>query len=135
VPRVEIESSDGSSRLTVEIEPGRGFDDRWKVGLTTADVVATHEFWSGVETLHLAEFFEELARDWKGWAGDKTFSVVEHDLGLRATHDGKGHVLLWVRLGTHGAEDDKTWHVVVPLPLEAGGLERVAARTRRGLTT
>ena len=59
--------------------------------------------------------------------GDKVLSTAEHDLGLRVTHDGKGRVLLWVRLGPEVADIDKTWHVVAPLALEAGALDRIAA--------
>jgi Family of unknown function (DUF6228) len=98
-----------------------------------APPVASHGFWSGVEPGHLVEFFGDLARWWPGWSGDKVLSTVEDDLGLRATHDGKGHVLLWVRLGPHVVDVDKTWHVVAPVALEAGARERIAAQVRAAL--
>jgi hypothetical protein len=134
VPGAKIESSDRASRITIDIEPNRsGFDDRWRIRVETPDVVATHGFWSGMEPQHLAAFFEDLAQEWRGWNGDKVFAVVEHDLALRATHDGSGHVVLWVRLGTHVAADAKTWHVSVPLGLEARQLDRVADAVRLAL--
>lgn len=135
-PTTVIRSADQHSFLTIEIEPDRpGFDSRWHIKLDTTDLSATHGFWSGAEPTALAEFFDDLAKSWKGWTGDKRFTSVEHDLALRATHDGRGHVLLWVRLGTHVAEDAQTWLVTAPLALEAGQLERLAASIRRDLTT
>jgi hypothetical protein len=135
VPTAVIHSADQHSSLTVGIEPDRsGFDSRWHVTLETPDVSATHGFWSGVEPVALAEFFDDLARDWRGWTGDKVFTSVEHDLVFRATHDGSGHVLLGVRLGTHVAEDAKSWQVSAPLALEAGQLEPLATSVRRLLT-
>jgi len=135
VPTAVIHSADQQSCLNIGVEADRsGFDSRWHVKLETPDVSATHGFWSGVEPVALAEFFDDLARDWRGWTGDRVFTSVEHDLVLRATHDGSGHVLLWVRLGTHVADDAKSWLVSAPLALEAGQLEPLAASVRRRLT-
>lgn len=132
--RAEVESFDARSRLTVDIEDEAGFDSRWRVRLECPDVVASHGFWSGADPGQLVEFFTDLARSWRGWTGDKVLSTVEHDLGLRATHDGKGHVLLWIRLGPRVADADKTWHVVAPVALEAGTLDRIARQMRAALT-
>lgn len=134
MPTAVIHSADQQSCLSVGIESDRsGFDSRWHVKLETPDVSATHGFWSGVEPGALAAFFDALADEWRGWTGDKVFSSVEHDFVLRATHDGRGHVLLWVRLGTHVAADAKSWLVTAPLALEAGQLERLATSIRRHL--
>jgi hypothetical protein len=136
VPKATIESADGRSRLAVEVEPdGAGYDSRWSVELVTPDLTATHCFWGGVEPAHLVDYFRELASAWTGWTGDKVFASVEGDLALRATHDGLGHVLLWVRLGTEVAEEPKTWLVSAPLALEAGSLAGLATRVHRGLAT
>jgi hypothetical protein len=134
VRRAEVESFNAASRLIIDIEDEAGFDSRWNVRLESPDVAASHGFWSGAEPENLVEFFADLARNWRGWTGDKVLSTAEHDLGLRATHDSKGHVLLWVRLGPNVADIDKTWHVVAPLALEGGALDRIAAQVRAGLT-
>lgn len=133
--RTTIESADGASRLTIHVEAGRGYDDRWTVELVSPAVTATHGFSSGVEPTRLADYFGGLARQWTGWKGDKVFAPVgPTDLSLRATHDGLGHVLLWVQLGTELAGEPKAWLVREVLALEAGRLDHVAARVCRELT-
>jgi hypothetical protein len=75
----------------------------------------------------LGEFFAGLASDWKGWEGERKWSSMEGELTLSARTDGLGHVYLLVYLcnGT-----PPTWDVRAELCLEAGALDRYAARAR-----
>jgi hypothetical protein len=36
----------------------------------------------------LVAFFGQLAADWRGWRGERTYESLEGDLRLAATHDG-----------------------------------------------
>lgn len=118
-----------SLELVIEAD-GTEYDARWSARLHTYSVDATHGFSSGVEPEQLAEFFDGLAENWRGWNGEQTWNSVEDDLSLAATHDGLGHVLLWVTLGTVVAPEQKTWLVRAPIEFEAGDLDRVAAAIR-----
>ena len=64
----------------------------------------------------LAEFFTGLARDWRGWEGERTYESLEHQLRIVATHDG--HVHLKVRLWQ--STDPNGWSVETRLTLEPG---------------
>ena len=59
----------------------------------SAQRVVEHHYASGFADL--LEFFEGLAKDWPGWREERSFSSLEGDLRLVATHDG-GHVQLEV---------------------------------------
>jgi hypothetical protein len=61
-------------------------------GLSAQRVVDRH-YASGFADL--LEFFEGLAKDWRGWRGERSYSSLEYDLRLIATHDG-GHIDLQV---------------------------------------
>lgn len=73
------------------------------------------------EPANLASFFAGMAREWRGWSGEKTWESIEGELGLRAVADGKGHVTLSVRLQA------QPWRFEGRALLEAGRLERLAA--------
>lgn len=44
----------------------------------------------------LVRFFRELADDWRGWPGERTYESLGHELRLAASHDG--HVRIAVQL-------------------------------------
>src|ERR1700691_5899488 len=46
----------------------------------------------------LAQFFQDMAANWKGWEGEKTWSSIEGEFGLAATSDRLGHITLRIRL-------------------------------------
>jgi hypothetical protein len=95
------------------------------------------------------DFFAEIARDWRGWEGERVFSActrgaVAESLRLIATADGRGHVRLVVQLGrpwlpsddttgyqTHvglkDPEDGGAWVATVSLTLETAQLDEIAA--------
>lgn len=70
----------------------------------------------------LADFFETLARDWRGWEGIRTWDAYKGGLRIDATVDALGHVLLAVEL----RERSDGWLVRGDVPLDAGQLEGVA---------
>jgi hypothetical protein len=97
----------------------------------------------------LENFFSEMARDWRGWDGERTFAArapgaLADSFRLAATADGRGHVRLLAELGqpwppeqetveyeTHiglpAPDQAGTWAASVCLVLEAGQLDELAA--------
>ena len=77
---------------------------------------------------HLAIFFSTLAKDWQGWAGEKTWESIEGEMVLRATTDRLGHITLNVRLTA--PPSPPAWRFEGNVLIEAGMLEGLAARVR-----
>lgn len=63
----------------------------------------------------LGEFFFQLADDWRGWVGERTYETLEHDLVLRATH--RGHVHIDVRLSETTIDG---WTASASIVIDAG---------------
>jgi hypothetical protein len=76
----------------------------------------------GEQTLGL--LFRGLADDWLGWEAERTWSSLEGDFDLAATHDGLGHVALEVRLRVGPYAED--WLATGTIWLDAGPLDAVA---------
>jgi hypothetical protein len=69
-------------------------------------------------------FWRELARDWRGWEGTRSWRSLEGDLELSATSDRLGHVELEVRLDEGFPFQ---WRVCGMIALEVGQLDGIAA--------
>lgn len=80
------------------------------------------------EASHLAALFESMAREWRGWLGEKVWYSPEREFDLRATSDGRGHITLKVRVVPQ--VPSPPWRFECNVPLEAGQLDRVAAEIR-----
>jgi hypothetical protein len=74
-----------------------------------------------------AELFEDLAANWRGWAGKKAWRSLEGELQLSAECDRLGHVWLTVSL-RRGLP--AMWSVKLVLLVEAGQLEALARAAR-----
>ena len=72
----------------------------------------------------LEDFFRDLAANWRGWPGEKTYESLEEELLLKATSDCLGHTELEVRL-TSGPPPFH-WMLRAALLIEAGQLESIA---------
>ncbi len=64
----------------------------------------------------LVAFFNELAADWRGWQGERTYESLEHDLRLTAIHDG--HIRLLVQLKETAGLDE--WSATGVVQLDPG---------------
>lgn len=65
----------------------------------------------------LAGFFSDLAANWHGWVGPKTWSSPEYDLMMTATHDSGGHVTIEIVLRDGPVH---TWSVATAVNVEPG---------------
>ena len=130
---VVIAAPRGDERLELSVDDGGSrsdYDLHWTARLETGSLSATHGFYSGVAPKQLVAYFDALAADWRGWDGRREFAAIEHDFELAAWHDGRGHVELWVTLGTEMDSADRNWLVRDAIRLEAGGLDAVARAVR-----
>ena len=92
-----------------------------KVGVRSAEGVG-----SGAT---LTEFFEELAKDWKGEKGEPTWEAIEHHLGISVERDALGHVLLAFEL--RQSYRVEAWSVRVVVKVEPGEeMSKIAAGVR-----
>ena len=106
---VEIKSSEGAACLTLsEPEAVRGGDPP---GYFTATVVDANLRASSrvyaYEASSIADLFEDLARNWRGWDGTKSGGSLEGDLCLDCESDRLGHTFIRVTL-TSGPYD-RSW--------------------------
>jgi len=72
----------------------------------------------------LAQFFKDMARDWRGWPDVREWKSLESDFSLSCTTDGLGHVS--VRLQLYSDCSRTGWAAGVDLVLEAGQLDDIA---------
>jgi hypothetical protein len=79
----------------------------------------------------LADFFEDLAVNWKGWEGVKDWASIEEDFALTCKSDNLGHVAMEVTLKSGLYEDD--WCVKAVIYMDAGQLDAIASGIRRFL--
>jgi Family of unknown function (DUF6228) len=79
------------------------------------------------ETVHgLNTFFESLARDWRGWKGERIWSSLEGEFHITALHNGLGTVELIVSVGHREPTSAGVWDATVTLFFDAGGLDALA---------
>jgi hypothetical protein len=78
----------------------------------------------------LAELLKQLAAEWKGWSGIRSWESLENDLKLSFSHDGLGHVTIVVELSS---ESLHKWTVRVKTSIDAGELEALARQAKNFL--
>jgi hypothetical protein len=123
--RLEVLSND---RAALVIEREGSSDLRWRVTLrgsrlSGSGVSATAPVYADGEGL-LVAFFDDLARDWRGWSDARTWQSIEGTLQISARHDGLGHIALRVTL-TESLDPD-AWSLEVTLKVDAGALAGIA---------
>jgi uncharacterized protein DUF6228 len=94
-----------------------------------------HSTFEGRTSENLRDFLAGLAKDWRGWQGARTWTSMEGEMTLEASHDGLGHVTIAVTLRrAERPGDPDAWSARIVLTLEAGEeLHRLAAGTEHSL--
>jgi len=69
--------------------------------------------------------FEDVAQNWSGWSGVKSWTAMEGECRLSATSDSTGHVTFQFEISR--VERPQSWSTQVSVVVEAGQLERLAA--------
>lgn len=72
--------------------------------------------------LSLVGYFADLATDWRGWSGARTWATYEGGLALSGDHDGLGHLRISVELRERSSDG---WLVRGDVPLDAGKLDQL----------
>ena len=69
----------------------------------------------------LAEFFAELASDWRGWTGERKWRALEGEMAIEAWHDGRASVMIAVTIKRPWMTFAKdAWSARAVFMLEAG---------------
>ena len=127
--RYELKSPDAGSVLAFTIR------ERLKEEISF-DVSVQTPWFSGVAAsstfmvLPLPDLFHDMAAEWMGWAGEKTWSDLETNVEIAATSDKTGHISLRVTL--NGQDGDTQLRTC--LKFEAGQLENFAKEVARLFT-
>jgi hypothetical protein len=72
----------------------------------------------------LAQLFHEMAQDWRGWEGIKSWGAIEGDFNLSCSSDKLGHITLEIELVERGTSE--SWSAQFNMEIEAGQLEKIA---------
>jgi Family of unknown function (DUF6228) len=118
----EIRSSERGARLLLRRYQGGLIAELNASGLSSATQVY---LLGGCD--HLDQFWRDLAENWRGWEGTRSWQSLEGDLEFSATSDRLGHVELEVRM-EEGAPFQ--WRVHGKISLDAGQLDHIAAAAR-----
>jgi hypothetical protein len=141
---IDLDCSVGRLRLEkARFPPAGGAAHDLLVTVEVAGLVATVGLGSsGDGGQRLTRFFDELAADWRGWSGTKSWASEGVELILDAAHDGRSSVTLHVRISRPWAYtvDDVVdvpghWRTHTALAMDVGALDRNADRVRSLLGT
>lgn len=116
----------GSETLTLTAEEGVLRPDELMCDLHAETMSASRRVYA-LGFIDLAQFFEGLATDWRGWPGSRAWHSLEGDLEIVADHHR--HVRLRVTLS--GDPYRSEWRVSATIELDPGEeLTAVAADIR-----
>ncbi len=95
-------------------------------GITASEPVFPGHYIQGGE---LVDFFQGLARDWKGWEGPRGWdSYGDGNFQLTCWHDRIGHVAIQVVLGVDPVHEwhEPAWKVTAQVIVDPGSLSLIA---------
>jgi hypothetical protein len=115
-----LKSARSASTLTLSDIVG----DCFTASYSSPQVTVSREV-SGYEACGpLVDLFQSMARDWKGWDGERAWSSIEREFSVSAAADRLGHVSLSLRFRRFDVSEP--WSISVQLQIEAGQLEVIA---------
>jgi len=106
-----------TTRTTEETEFEVSVRTPWFTGLGAAST-----FMNGSPS----RLFAEMAKEWTGWKGEKSWEDLEQRLILTGRSDSTGHIELKIQLNGMTYEDK----LQIVLRLHAGQLEKIAQEAR-----
>lgn len=116
----------GSEMLTLTAEEGAFRPGELVCELRAETMSASRRVYA-LGFADLAEFFEGLATEWRGWTGSRAWRSLEGDLEIAAAHHR--HVML--RIALRGDPFRSDWRVSATIELDPGEeLSTVAAEVR-----
>jgi hypothetical protein len=113
-------SPDGGARLSVKIRSS---------GLSAESTIDLSAWGQGES--RMIQFFDDLAADWKGWVGVRSWYAEEGGLALNAEHPPVGEIGLRVTMNTpSGVTLSGEWKIEIVVPVEPGQLDSIARSVR-----
>jgi hypothetical protein len=133
---LEIKSAQGASALEIAAwqtaDPARRFD-YLDVTLNATALRASARIYNIDYAGHvstLPAFLEDVARNWRGWPGEKCWASVEHDLKLTCTSSSLGNITVVVALDSY-VDDPSIWDVRCSIVLESWQLDALARQAKK----
>ena len=128
--RVQIKSSEGSACLTLSVpEANRsGAPDYFTAIVVDANFRAMSRVYA-YQASNIADLFEDLALNWRGWEGTKSGGSLEGDLCLDCESDRIGHTFM--RVALLSGPYDRQWRAEITIRLDAGQLDGLAKQARQ----
>ena len=121
-----LKSTDGNTALTLsDFHPEHhGADADFFIVTVTSDTWRGEVRASSFMATDLGDFFQDLARNWKGWEGERRWETLEGEFSICATSDRLGHIRLSFTLSQ--PHTGLELQLKGALELEAGMLDSVA---------
>ena len=85
---------------------------------------ASVRVWGYTDCDLLVDLFESVARDWRGWQGERAWASIEGEFRIGVSTNSTGKVTIAVQLSCDDGEDN--WRLTIPVFSEAGQLEGIA---------
>lgn len=120
----------GSEALTLTAEDGPLRPKELLTELRAETLSASARVYA-LEFTDLAEFFEGMAREWRGWSGSRSWRSLEGDLEITAEH----HRHVRLRVALRGDPYRSDWRVSATIELEPGEELSAAAAEVRALVS
>lgn len=114
-----------SANTGAKLEFAEVGNEYFTVTFSSASLSASHRVWVYTgDCERLVGLFVEMAENWAGWEGAKTWDAIEGDFSLSCTSDRLGHIALKVELV--GRDAPELWSAKFNVEVEAGQLEKIA---------
>jgi hypothetical protein len=114
-----------SANTGAKLEFSEVRNEYFTVVFSSVSLSASHRVWVYTgDCEQLVCLFVEMAENWTGWEGAKTWDAIEGDFTLSCTSDRLGHITLEVELV--GRDDPELWSAKFNIEVEAGQLEKIA---------
>ena len=121
--RVSIKSCNDGTELIFKVlrSSGESIDFIAEVsGSPFIGSVETSTYVSGPPSL----LFSDIAKNWRGWKGEKTWSAIDGEFALKASSNLTGSVRVIIEMVQMSGD----FQLVATLGLEAGQLEAISKR-------
>jgi hypothetical protein len=122
----EIKSASSASRLRFFGIEG----DYFRVEITNPEYSAAVRVWAYTDSHWLANLFQSIAEEWRGWQGEKKWSSIEGELAVAATSDRLGHISLAVEM-RQNYEQGEPWKLKATIIVDAGQLDAIARNAKQ----
>jgi hypothetical protein len=104
--------------------------DHFSIRVTNTNLDATARVYAPDPYCYsLGCLFREIAAEWRGWDGFKTWQSLEGELKVNCANDRRGHITIAVEL--RSGFYDLDWHVKTAVLTEAGQLDLFARHARK----